>query len=166
MDNENQQEVQPQEPHGDEPDYKALYEKTLAESRKWEERSKANKKQLDALAAKGGDEDVSERLTELSDKLRELEAERDKLQHQTDLRTWADEVAAETHVPASVLRGSTKEEMQQHAAALVAAGFSGKSVPDGGEPHGTPGITREQIEATKNAVDRVRLIAENLDLFK
>ena len=95
MENENQQEVQPQEPHGDEPDYKALYEKTLAESRKWEERSKANKKQLDALAAKGGDEDVSERLTELSDKLRELEAERDKLQHQTNLRTWADEVAAE-----------------------------------------------------------------------
>ena len=65
-----------------------------------------------------------------------------------------------------MLRGSTKEEMQQHAAALVAAGFSGKSVPDGGEPHGTPGITREQIEATKNAVDRIRLRAQNLDLYK
>ena len=85
MENENQQEVQPQEPHGDEPDYKALYEKTLAESRKWEERSKANKKQLDALAAKDGGEDVDARLTELSDKLKELEAERDKYIHQGDV---------------------------------------------------------------------------------
>lgn len=167
MDNENQQleDVTQQEPHGTEPDYKALYEKTLAESRKWEERSKANKKQLDALGSKGG-EDVSAQISELSQQLKELKDERDKLQHQNDLRTWADEVAAATHVPASVLRGSTKEEMQQHAQALVAAGFTGKSVPDGGEPGGTPGITREQIESTKSALERVRLRAQNLDLYK
>ena len=36
---------------GQEPDYKALYENALKESRKWEGRSKANLKELDELKA-------------------------------------------------------------------------------------------------------------------
>lgn len=143
-----------QEPQGTEIDWKK-------EARKWERLAKKNKPAPDPT---GGE--FQQQLDELTKKIADLEGERDRLQHQTDLRTWADEVAAETHVPASVLRGSTKEEMQQHAQALVAAGFTGKSVPDGGEPGGTPGITREQIESTKNAVDRIRLRAQNLDLYK
>lgn len=143
-----------QEPHGTEIDWKK-------EARKWERLAKKNKPAPDSTG-----DDVRQQLDELTKEVADLKSERDKLQHQNDLRTWADEVAAATHVPASVLRGSTKEEMQQHAQALVAAGFTGKSVPDGGEPGGTPGITREQIEATKNAVDRIRLRAQNLDLYK
>ena len=143
-----------QEPQGTEIDWKK-------EARKWERLAKKNKPAPDPT---GGE--FQQQLDELTKKIADLEGERDRLQHQTDLRTWADEVAAATHVPASVLRGSTKEEMQQHAQALVAAGFTGKSVPDGGEPGGTPGITREQIESTKNAVDRIRLRAQNLDLYK
>lgn len=143
-----------QEPQGTEIDWKK-------EARKWERLAKKNKPAPDSTG-----DDVRQQLDELTKEVADLKSERDKLQHQNDLRTWADEVAAATHVPASVLRGSTKEEMQQHAQALVAAGFTGKSVPDGGEPHGTPGITREQIEATKNAVDRIRLRAQNLDLYK
>lgn len=143
-----------QEPQGTEIDWKK-------EARKWERLAKKNKPAPDSTG-----DDVRQQLDELTKEVADLKSERDKLQHQNDLRTWADEVAAATHVPASVLRGSTKEEMQQHAQALVAAGFTGKSVPDGGEPHGTPAITREQIEATKNAVDRIRLRAQNLDLYK
>ena len=143
-----------QEPQGTEIDWKK-------EARKWERLAKKNKPAPDSAG-----DDVRQQLDELTKEVADLKSERDKLQHQNDLRTWADEVAAATHVPASVLRGSTKEEMQQHAQALVAAGFTGKSVPDGGEPGGTPGITREQIEATKNAVDRIRLRAQNLDLYK
>lgn len=143
-----------QEPQGTEIDWKK-------EARKWERLAKKNKPAPDSTG-----DDVRQQLDELTKEVADLKSERDKLQHQNDLRTWADEVAAATHVPASVLRGSTKEEMQQHAQALVAAGFTGKSVPDGGEPGGTPGITREQIEATKNAVDRIRLRAQNLDLYK
>lgn len=143
-----------QEPQGTEIDWKK-------EARKWERLAKKNKPAPDSTG-----DDVRQQLDELTKEVADLKSERDKLQHQNDLRTWADEVAAATHVPASVLRGSTKEEMQQHAQALVAAGFTGKSVPDGGEPHGTPAITREQIEATKNAVERIRLRAQNLDLYK
>ena len=143
-----------QEPQGTEIDWKK-------EARKWERLAKKNKPAPDSTG-----DDVRQQLDELTKEVADLKSERDRLQHQNDLRTWADEVAAATHVPASELRGSTKEEMQQHAQALVAAGFTGKSVPDGGEPGGTPGITREQIEATKNAVDRIRLRAQNLDLYK
>jgi len=35
-------------------------------------------------------------------------------------RTWADEVSAATGVPASVLKGATKDEIQSHADALKA----------------------------------------------
>lgn len=143
-----------QEPQGTEIDWKK-------EARKWERLAKKNKPAPDSAG-----DDVRQQLDELTKEVADLKSERDRLQHQNDLRTWADEVAAATHVPASVLRGSTKEEMQQHAQALVAAGFTGKSVPDGGEPGGTPGITREQIESTKSALERVRLRAQNLDLYK
>lgn len=143
-----------QEPQGDGIDWKK-------EARKWERLAKKNKPVPEAA-----DGELKQQLDELTKQVADLKDERDRLQHQTDLRTWADEVAAATHVPASVLRGSTKEEMQQHAQQLVAAGFTGKAVPDGGEPGGTPGITKEQIESTKSAVDRIRLRAQNLDLYK
>lgn len=141
-----------QEPQGTEIDWKR-------EARKWERLAKKAGK-----AAPDG-ADFEQRLSEMAEQLRALEEERDRLRHETDLRTWADEVATETHVPASVLRGSTKEELTAHAQALKAAGF-GMAVPDGGEPHGTPAITREQIESTANAVDRVRLRAQHIDLYK
>ena len=46
------------------------------------------------------------------------ESERNALQAEKDKSTWASEVSKATGVPAEVLRGSTKEEMQAHAEAL------------------------------------------------
>lgn len=46
------------------------------------------------------------------------EGERNALQAEKDKSSWASEVAKATGVPAEVLRGSTKEEMEAHAEAL------------------------------------------------
>lgn len=61
---------------GQEPDYKALYENALKESRKWESRSKANLKELDELkaAAPKADPTVEERLSALESENASLKA--------------------------------------------------------------------------------------------
>lgn len=137
-----------------------------AEARKWEQRATDNKKELDALkAGNAGGQDFEARLKEVSDQLAQMQRERDELRHQSDLRTWADEVSAAKHVPASVLRGSTKEEMEAHADAILGSGLSFGAVPDGGEAKPTP-VTREQIDAIKDPHKRLMATAQNLDLYR
>lgn len=54
-----------------EPDYKALYERAVADSRKWERRSKAN-----LAAARGAKKSVEDEVAELKAQLRRMEDER------------------------------------------------------------------------------------------
>lgn len=137
-----------------------------AEARKWEQRATDNKKELDALkAGNAGGQDFEARLKEVSDQLAQMQRERDELRHQSDLRTWADEVSTAKHVPASVLRGSTKEEMEAHADAILGSGLSFGAVPDGGEQHPSS-VTKESILAIQNQQERIAAIKANLDLFK
>lgn len=82
-----------------------------AEARKWEERAKGNKSALDELTGKFTAAD-SER-TELATKLQTYEAEKERAALVTD-------VAKAAEVPASALRGNTREELEAHAEVLKA----------------------------------------------
>lgn len=91
------------EPPAQEPDWKS-------EARKWEERSKGNKSSLD----------------ELTSKFQKLEAERDKLAGQLkdveaekERAALISDVANAKGVPASALRGATREELEAHADTLA-----------------------------------------------
>jgi len=86
-----------------EPDWKA-------ESRKWEARAKENKTALDELTGKFTAADTER--TQLAEKLQTYEQEQQRA-------ALLSEVAAAKGVPASVLRGSTKEELEAHADTLA-----------------------------------------------
>lgn len=152
-----------EETHVDTTDWKA-------EAKKWEARSKANRREADELKAKADKWDQHEQegkteLERMSEELEAAKAERDRLKRADEQRRWAAEVAETTHVPAGVLRGTTKEEMQAHAEQLLKAGFSnyGK-VPDGGEQQ-TPPVTAESILSIKDPLKRREEIRKHIDLF-
>ena len=91
------------EPPAQEPDWKAL-------ARKWESQSKANKTALDELTGKFTSADTER--TELAKKLQAYEAEKERA-------TLVSEVATAKGVPASALRGTTREELEAHADVLA-----------------------------------------------
>lgn len=99
-----------------EPDWKAKYEETIAESRKWESRSKENAEAAKRLAeieesAKTEAEKQAEALAKAQAKVKEYETKE-------QIATWKAEVAEATGVPAVALAGSTKEEIEAHAETL------------------------------------------------
>lgn len=143
-------------PQGDGTDWKA-------EARKWEARAKENKAKADKWDEQ--EEAGKSELERMTERAAEAERRVTELEHAEQVRTWASEVAAETHVPASILRGDTKEEMQAHANAILSAGITTKTVPDKGETS-APAITRESIEAIKSQRDRVLERAKNISLYK
>lgn len=87
-----------------------------AEARKWEQRAKDNSTAAARLAeieeaSKSEAKKVAERLKAAEDKAAAYEA-------REQIAGWKAEVSAETGVPASALRGSTKDEIAAHAAEL------------------------------------------------
>lgn len=81
-----------------------------AEARKWEERAKSNKSALDELTGKYTAAESEK--TELATKLQTYEAEKERA-------ALVSEVAEANKVPASALRGNTREELEAHAAVLA-----------------------------------------------
>jgi hypothetical protein len=88
----------------------AEVKEALENSRKWESRSKANKAALDELTAKH--ELTAAEKSELATKLQTYEAEKERA-------SLVSEVATAANVPASALRGTTREELEAHAAVLA-----------------------------------------------
>lgn len=80
------------------------------EARKWEERAKSNKSALDEVTGKFTSADSKR--AELATKLETYEAEKERA-------TLVSEVAEAAKVPASALRGTTREELEAHAAVLA-----------------------------------------------
>lgn len=91
----------------------------IVENRLQRERAKyADYDQLKADSAKLG-EAVAER-DDYKSQLDAANAELATLNKEKQVHTWAAEVAQETGVPAELLRGETKEEMEAHASVLKA----------------------------------------------
>lgn len=179
---ENEQGAQPTdpigtEPHGTEPtepekDWKAEYEKVLAQSRKWEQRSKDN-----AAAAKELDEMRKQSMSDAeraeSEKARADKAEAKLAEYERERERAAivAEVAAAKGVDAEWLGrmvGDDRKAIEANAE-YIATKLSGApiypSVPDNGHSKAAP-ITREQIDAIKDPRERVRVRAQHIDLYK
>lgn len=179
---ENEQGAQPTEPTGTEPhgtepteperDWKAEYEKAVAQSRKWEQRSKDN-----AAAAKELDEMRKQSMSDAeraeSEKARADKAEAKLAEYERERERAAivAEVAAAKGVDAEWLGrmvGDDRKAIEANAD-YIATKLSGApiypSVPDNGHSKAAP-ITREQIDAIKDPKERVRVRAQNLNLYK
>ena len=179
---ENEQGAQPTEPTGTEPhgteptepekDWKAEYEKVLAQSRKWEQRSKDN-----AAAAKELDEMRKQSMSDAeraeSEKARADKAESKLAEYERRAERAAivAEVAAAKGVDAEWLGrmvGDDREAIEANAD-YIASKLSGApiypSVPDNGHSKAAP-ITREQIDAIKDPKERLRTRAQHIDLYR
>ena len=104
-----------------EKDWKTEAEKIKAEARKWEARAKENSKAAERLAeieeaSKTAEQKAAERLQAAEKRAAELEA-----------KALRAEVAAEKGVPAALLTGSTREDLEASADALIA--FRGEQKP-------------------------------------
>lgn len=145
-----------------EPDYKALYEKALAESRKWEGRSKANKKELDELKSQPApDRTVEERLAALEDENKSLKASAAR-------NALVDSVAKATGLDRSIvsaLNGADEEALTEQAQAIAAqlkpAGGAPK-VPEAGSKQQPGKPSKKDILDIKDAKERRAAIAANM----
>ena len=147
---ENEQGAQPTEPigtepHGTEPteperDWKAEYEKVLAQSRKWEQRSKANADAAKKLAElEDSTKTDAEKLAEAQKRADEAEAKVAEFERRAERAAIVAEVAAAKGVDAEWLgrmSGDTREEVEANAA-YIASKLSGSpiypSVTDNGQ---------------------------------
>ncbi len=162
------------DPHGAGPETvsKAEYDKLLAQSRKWEERSKANAakaKELDEL--KAATQTDAEELAAAQKRAADAEAKVAEYEREAERAAIVAEVAAEKGVDADLLSrmaGKTRDEVEKDAD-LIAAKLAGNplypNVSDNGAGNGSP-ITKEQIDSIKNPRERVRMRAQHLELYK
>lgn len=148
-----------------EQDYKALYEKAVAESRKWEGRSKANAKELEALKkGTAADRTVEERLAA-------LESENEALRASAARRALVDSVAKATGLDRSIvaaLNGADEDALtgqaREIAARLKPAGGA-PSAPEAGRKDKPGKPSKKDVLGIENAKERRAAIAANLDLF-
>lgn len=163
------------EPHGEaeqNEDWKAKYDELLKQTRKHEDRAKANYAKAKAYdeAAKHAEE-ADGKLAELAEKAEKAESELAAMKAEREREQTVADVAKKANVPADILtlmRGETADELKDAADALSAYIKSLSlypEVPDGGARQ-APSVTKESISAIKDRAARVRARAENANLYK
>lgn len=163
------------EPQGDgakAEDWKAKYDELLKQTRKHEDRAKANYAKAKAYdeAAKHAEE-ADGKLAELTEKAEKAEAELAAMKAERERERAVAEVAKKANVPADVLklmRGDTAEELEGAAEALSAYVKSlhlYPEVPDGGA-HPAPPVTKESISAIKDQRARMKARRENASIYR
>ena len=149
---------------GSEPDYKALWEKSQADlekakanSRKWEDRSKANADKAKAYDAS------QEKAKTVEERLAALERENADLRAARDRSALVESVARATGLDTSIvgaLNGADEDALTEQANAVKAAMGSGRRYPALGDQGTGTGsgtaLTEEQISKIKNPAERVR----------
>ncbi len=150
---------------GEGADYKALYEKALAESRKWEGRSKANLKQLEELKRQpAADRTVEERLAA-------LEAENESLKASAARNSLVDSVAKATGLDRAIvaaLNGADEDALTEQAKSIASQlkpKGGAPSAPEAGKRDRPGKPSKESILSIKDAKERKAAIAANIDLF-
>ena len=120
MSEEKNEVIENGEPHGtDDKDYKAMYEQAIAESRKWESRSKAN-----ADKAKKYDELESAKKT-LEERVSTIEAANKALEDEKTRANLVKAVAKATGVPESIVSSlsATDEDALTTQAKAIAENY-------------------------------------------
>lgn len=151
---------------------KAEYDKLLAQSRKWEQRSKDNAakaKELDELKAASLTD--AEKLADATKRAEAAEAKVKAYEAKAERAAVVAEVAAAKGVDADLLgrmAGSTREEVEADAD-FIADRMKGAriypNVPDAGQRRPQP-VTKADIEAIKDPKERVRMRAKHIDLYR
>lgn len=138
-------------------DWQAKYEQAVAQSRKWEERSKANAdkaKAYDALARQQADAQAA---------ADEAKARADKAEADlagANRQLAVSRIAAEKGVDADAIAANADK-----LAASYKARSLYPSVADAGAAQ-APAVTAESIEAIKDPLVRVMARAEHIDLYR
>ena len=114
---------------------------------------------LEEAEAKGKEE-----LAGMTERAQAAEAERDELRHAAEVDAWKAEASASTGIPASVLRGETKEDILAHAKAIRSAMPVYPQVKEQGA-NATRPMGRQEILAIKSPRERKAAILANLDQF-
>ena len=147
---EDSQSAEPQQPV----DWKAKYEAAIKHSREWESRAKANKDAADELdRLKESQLSETEKLTRRAEK---AEKELSALKTANQVNAWKNAAAEQYGVPASLLSGSTEDEINARAKALSEwknPKRSGASML--GDPSGLP------QNPPKSADDWIRSVAKH-----
>ncbi len=91
-------------------------------------------------------------------------AELESLKREAAHKALVDRVAASKAVPASLLHGTTEEELEASADAVLAFAKARPGMPadKGGAAAAPKGVTEEQLSKVKNQAERVRLRAQML----
>lgn len=100
-------------------------------------------------------------LSKLQARIDALEGENKEMKHQKEIASWRDDVANKTGVPASVLRGDTKEDIEAHAQAIKDA-LSAYPTVNPGKP-APQKMTREQVDAITDPIARVKARAKLIE---
>lgn len=95
----------PEQDGGDSTDWKS-------EAKKWEARAKANKNAARKLAEL--EEAAKSEEQKRFEKTEQLEKELAAYKQRDQVKAWAEEIVKDSGIPASVLRGSTQEELLAH----------------------------------------------------
>lgn len=105
-----------------------------AQSRKWEERSKANAKAAQQLA------DMREENQTLTSKVEQLTEQLEEIHAKAAEKSMREEISQATGIPAHLLHGKSREEMQDYAQQLVewVKQKANPTVTLGGEPEAKP----------------------------
>lgn len=149
-------------------DWKSRFYDAQAEARKWEQRSKRNKADLDdALKKLDASADASAALDAAMKRADEAEAEVSRLREQKEHSDLVNAVSAATGVPADLLRGANEEELKAHAGLIsrYAEGFKPGYPSDKGGSNAQQAVTVASIESIKDPVQRVAARAKNIDLY-
>lgn len=137
---------QVQEPHGDGQEQPIDW---IAEARKWESRSKENFEKIKQLET-----DMNEKLAEFEEykqRAEQAEQEANDLRHKQELAEWAKAAADEYGVPASILRGNTADEFNEHAKEIKASMSVAPVVRDSGEPKNPPKSSKQVFNDFMNS---------------
>lgn len=114
------------------------------------------------------EEESKTELQKATEKAESLQSQLDAIMAANQERELKEKIAAETGVPAALLRGNSEEDLKAQAEAIM--GFAKASTPayptvkDGGEVV-PPTTSREEILAIKDEKKRLEAIKQNIDLF-
>ena len=117
-------------------------------------KAKADKFDASEAANKTELQKLIDRAEAAEKKAAEFEAEKkaaaDKAAHDKQVAEWADEVAKATNVPAALLRGSTKEDLEKHAEQIkpvIVATRNGVVPNEGAQPSNATTEERATVAA-------------------
>ena len=148
------------------PDYKALYEEAVKESRKWEKRSKDN---LAALNDLKGTQSAAEK--SIDERVAALEKENADLKAASARSALVDSVAKATGVDRAIvaaLNGADEESLTEQAkasAAIAKPAGGAPAAPEAGEKQKPGKPSKKEILSIKDKKERMAAIAANIELF-